>query len=106
MRRVMWSWGRYGVDFIKDNGRWRFWHFHIYTTFRTPFAKDWVANALGPRLVVFEEGEVPAHMVPPSRKITGNAPYHPGHSPRLLPKPPRPYRSFSEVASFTALLDE
>ncbi|MEU6261091.1 nuclear transport factor 2 family protein [Streptomyces sp. NPDC047043] len=98
---VFWSWGRYGVDFVKENGRWKFWHFHIYTTFRTPFATSWVDSALGPRMFDFAEGETPPGMTPPTRGTTDNTPYHPSRAPRLLPEPPRPYATFSETVSFT-----
>ncbi|WP_416978973.1 nuclear transport factor 2 family protein [Streptomyces sp. T028] len=97
---VFWSWGRYGVDFVKENGRWKFWHFHIYTTFRTPFATSWVDSALGPRMFDFAEGETPPGMTPPTRGVTDNAPYHPSRAPRLLPDPPRSYPTFSETVSF------
>lgn len=96
-----WSWGRYGVDLVKEDGTWKFWHFHIYTTFRTPFATSWVDNAVGPRAIAFEEGETPPGMPSPTRPVTQNAPYHPDRAPRLLPEPPSPYRSFDQVRSFT-----
>jgi hypothetical protein len=97
---VFWSWGRYGIDFLKVEGEWKFWRFHIYTTFRTPFSTNWVDNALGPRAFEFAEGETPRGMVPPTRPGTANAPYHPERAPRLLPEPPRPYTAFSDVGSF------
>ncbi|MFJ8111056.1 nuclear transport factor 2 family protein [Streptomyces sp. NPDC096132] len=88
---VFWSWGRYGVDFVKENGRWKFWHFYIYTTFRTPFGTSWVDSALGPRMFDLAEGETPPGMTPPTLGVTDNAPYHPSRAPRLLPDPPRRY---------------
>ncbi len=27
-------WDKYGVDLIKEDGVWKFWHFHIYRIFR------------------------------------------------------------------------
>jgi hypothetical protein len=97
---VFWSWGRYGVDFLKVGGEWKFWRFHIYTTFRTPFDTSWVDNASGPRVFEFAEGETPPGMVPPTRPGTANAPYHPERAPRLLPEIPWPYQAFSDVGSF------
>ena len=32
--QCFWEWGKYGVDFIKEDGVWKFWHFHIYRIFR------------------------------------------------------------------------
>lgn len=37
-----WVWSRYGVDFIKEDGVWKFWHFHNYELLRTPFDENWV----------------------------------------------------------------
>ena len=36
-----WMWGRYGVDFIKENGEWKIWHMHAHMSFRTPFDTPW-----------------------------------------------------------------
>lgn len=39
-----WEWGVYGIDFIKENGKWKFWHHHIYRLASTDWAegfKDW-----------------------------------------------------------------
>lgn len=96
-----WSWGRYGIDFVKIDGQWKFWHFHIYTTFRTPYSINWVDNSVGPRAIAFAEGETPPGMPAPTRPVTANAPYHPDRAPRLLPEPPRPFASFDHVRSFT-----
>ena len=38
-----WVWSRYGVDFIKENGQWKIWHFHNYNLCRTPFDENWVS---------------------------------------------------------------
>lgn len=97
-----WSWGRYGIDFVKEDGRWRFWHFHIYTTFRSPFAVDWVTSATAPRVFEFAEGDTPPGMMPPTRSVTGNAPYHPDRAPVLLPWLPEPFETFGETRSYTA----
>ncbi len=36
-----WSWGRYAVDFVREDGKWKIWHLHVLTTFRTPYDTDW-----------------------------------------------------------------
>jgi len=39
-----WEWGAYGIDFIKEDGKWKFWHHHIYRIASTDWAagfKDW-----------------------------------------------------------------
>jgi hypothetical protein len=38
--KAHWSWGQYAVDFRKEDGKWKIWHLHVRTTFRTPFGQD------------------------------------------------------------------
>jgi hypothetical protein len=97
---ALWSWGRYGIDFVKEDGEWKFWHFHIYTTFRTPYGVDWVSAAVDPAHRLFPEGEMPPGMPTPSRPVTFNQPYHPERAPVLQPTPPSPYPTFDEAQSY------
>lgn len=99
---ALWSWGRYGIDFVKEDGEWRFWHFHIYTTFRTPYGVDWVQAAVDPAHRMFPEGETPPGMPAPTRPVTFNQPYHPGRAPVLQPKPPDSYVTFDPALSYCA----
>lgn len=104
---AMWSWGRYAIDFVKEGGEWKFWHFHILTTFRTPFETSWVDNALNPAPgSVTPEGETPPGMPVPSRPVTVNLPYRPDRAPQLVPEPPAPFATFADVRSFTDPLDD
>jgi len=36
-----WCWGKFGADFIKEDGKWKIWHYHWYDTFMTPYDKCW-----------------------------------------------------------------
>ena len=40
--RCMWEWDRYGVDFVKEDGKWKFWHFNGMVQFASPYEKSWV----------------------------------------------------------------
>ena len=40
-----WTWVRYGVDFIKEDGEWKIWHLHAYPIFSTSFYKSWTDSA-------------------------------------------------------------
>jgi len=31
-----WMWEKYGVDFVRENGKWKVWHMKVYTDFSTP----------------------------------------------------------------------
>jgi hypothetical protein len=96
-----WSWGRYGVDFIKVDGEWKFWHFHIYTTFRTPYDQSWVYSARHRPPYFPDVGEVMDGMEKPPRPVTFNQPYHPDTAQIMQPVPPVPYRTFDETWSYT-----
>ena len=37
-----WAWCKYGVDFIKEDGEWKFWHVQVYGVFLCPYDKSWV----------------------------------------------------------------
>lgn len=37
-----WVWLKFGVHFIREKGRWKILHLHIYDIFRCPYGEDWV----------------------------------------------------------------
>jgi len=39
---AQWAWLKYGVDFVKEDGKWKIWHSHVYPIFMTPYEKSWV----------------------------------------------------------------
>lgn len=39
--KAAWDFKRYGVDFIKEDGKWKIWHFVAYTEFVTPPNVPW-----------------------------------------------------------------
>ncbi|MDB9822329.1 nuclear transport factor 2 family protein [Deltaproteobacteria bacterium] len=42
-----WAWCKYGVDFIKEDGEWKFWHVKVYGIFLCPYDKSWVDAPVG-----------------------------------------------------------
>ena len=40
-KEATWCWGRYGIDFIKEDGEWKIWHLKWYTGFRQDFYTSW-----------------------------------------------------------------
>jgi hypothetical protein len=92
-----WIWEKYAVDFVKEDGKWKYWHFSIYTDFNTPYEKSWVENYFEPR--------PPAEPVP--EELKANRPstfkyqeYSPYTQAKLAPRPPEPYRTFKETFSY------
>lgn len=39
--QAMWSWGKYGVDFIQEDGEWKIWRMKLYPLFLSPFETCW-----------------------------------------------------------------
>ena len=35
--RGHWCWCKYGCDFVKEDGEWRLWHYHVHRVFRSPY---------------------------------------------------------------------
>jgi hypothetical protein len=41
MMEDSWCWVKYGIDFVKEDGAWKIWHFHMYRIFTTPYVRPW-----------------------------------------------------------------
>jgi hypothetical protein len=41
----VWSWSKYGVDFVKEEGSWKIWHMQVYSIFSTPWGKSITQSA-------------------------------------------------------------
>jgi len=82
--RAVWIWVKYGCDMVKEDGHWKFWHFHVYITFRTPFDEGWADR---PIVGSFN----PTKEYKPDRPTTFYRPFHPDRINATGPKPPEPY---------------
>jgi hypothetical protein len=96
-----WCWNRYGVDFIKEDGEWRIWHLHIYTTLRTPYDTDWVESSINRPAHFPPEGDGMPGMHPPDEPITFNQPYRIDEARELQPFLPEPYETWSDTYGYT-----
>jgi len=36
----IWSYEKYAIDFVKEDGAWKIWHFHVYNDWEIPMGKD------------------------------------------------------------------
>ena len=92
--KAHWVWERYGVDFVKEDGKWKFWHFHVYTDFLTPYDKSWVENSIEPH----PAPELPPDFPKPNKtSTTPYQKYSPLFNPKFEPRPPVPYGTFDET---------
>jgi len=102
-----WFWEKYGVDFVKEDGKWKIWHIGMYYD---PTPPGW-GNRGGPggpppadegdeNLQTGEQQQT-MQMVPPTRAnpdpYTG---WTPTWVPRMQPALPEPYYTFSETFAY------
>jgi hypothetical protein len=94
-----WAWTKYGCDFVKEDGRWKMWHYHVYRIFLTPCDKSFTeeyemkmdASKEAPSLEKFTKPDAPpSYDNPYSRKYIAD----------LVPAPPDPYETFGETFSY------
>ncbi|HEY4973040.1 MAG TPA: nuclear transport factor 2 family protein [Steroidobacteraceae bacterium] len=93
-----WGWCKYGVDLLRTEDGWKIWHMHVYGILFSPFDKSWVEAPGFPSVPSATDvgGEWPA----PTRPQSDNWIYSGNDIPPLLPRPPVPYRTFSETFSY------
>jgi len=83
-----WAWGKYAVDFIKEDGKWKIWHMTGYVTFRTRFDRSWVETAEPDPLMPRDT------MYPPDRRDAVDTYYNPKAIRLMIPAPPDPYETW------------
>jgi SnoaL-like protein len=108
-RRVWahWVWCKYGIDFLKQDGVWRIWHFRCFEVARAPYHENWISFAardvesFDKDLMYFGEDGRPRFMPTPDAPATRLAQrYSPRESQALEPRPPAPYRTFAETFEY------
>ena len=95
--RCAWEYNKYGVDFIKENGQWKYWHLHIYDLVGPGWNEPWAAQ--------FKK-EKPSRPLPdelkPDRPPAADE--YPGYTPMgkssYTPLPPEPYETFDEKTAY------
>ncbi|WP_162937178.1 nuclear transport factor 2 family protein [Acinetobacter baylyi] len=113
---AMWTQEKYGMDLIKENGKWKIWHLRTYVDFYTPVGKNWlntednlvamdVLKLQGKKLeetkgatVNAEPGFVFKFEEPDEKKV-----FYEGYTKerivKLAPELPQPYCTWSDIAS-------
>ncbi|KAK7968684.1 hypothetical protein PG988_007757 [Apiospora saccharicola] len=49
-----WVWCQYALDFLKQDGEWKIWHFRCLEVSRAPFSENWITFA-GKNQIAFEK---------------------------------------------------
>ena len=99
---------KYGVDFLKQDGQWKIWHFHCFEVSRSPYGMDWITFASKSQnqsysndLMYFGNDGKPVFMPKPDAPVTIlNNPYRTDRSQTLDAVPPQPYKTFSETTPY------
>jgi hypothetical protein len=88
-----WAWCRYAVDFVREEGLWKFWHFNVVGIFITPYDKSWVE-------------EIPCPFPPLPKGQEADRPnaygweYSKKRETENRPAPPLPYEKFDESTAY------
>ena len=89
---------KYGVDFVKEDGIWKQWHYHVYRVFMTPWnippTDEWEKNVMEKQFGGFGAD------LHPDLPTTVDNPYSVDTKRELEPRPPEPYETFDETFSY------
>ncbi len=96
--RAHWEWDKYGVDFIKEDGKWKFWHFHIYRIFGIGWNENWadVYKTLKEQVVTMKYTEYNK----PDGPALDSYPYSIFTVQKYMPVPPEPYETWDDTFSY------
>jgi hypothetical protein len=102
-----WVWCKYGVDFLKQDGQWKIWHFRCFEVARAPYHENWIqfqsrdAESFDKDLMYFGDDGRPKFMPEPDAPASDLADrYKPNLRQRLQPRPPEPYATFSDTFEY------
>lgn len=103
----LWIWERYGVDFVKEDGKWAFLNIQVNTDFMNPMGKSLQKQGPG-AAAMGSEGSAPAPgpggdgIKIPGPDIAKNVyeEFGPTRVPTLTPRLPEPYRTLSETFQY------
>jgi len=102
----MWIWERYGVDFVREDGRWRFLNIQVNTDFMNEMGKPLALQGPDAAAMGTEGG---AQFGPDAVGIKFPGPdiakstyreFGPTRVPTITPRMPEPYRTLSETFQY------
>jgi len=93
--QAYWVWVKYGVDFVKEDGKWKIRHFKVYATFETPYDKGWVKWPHPSIMQPKASADTPKFKdYPPDKPTVYHRPYDPKAETGTEPLPPEPYETY------------
>jgi len=99
---------KYGIDFIKQDGEWKIWHFHCFEVARAPYSMGWIPFAAAAQddsfnfdLMYVGDDGAPVFMPETDEPATVlNNTYRTDTAQHLEARIPEPYNTFSETFSY------
>ena len=99
---------KYGVDFIKQDGAWKIWHFRCFETAREPYGMGWIPWAARAQdesfnqdlMYIGDDGRPVFMPRPDAPSLEPGNPYRTDRAQTLDARIPEPYRTFSETFSY------
>ncbi|KAH7016990.1 SnoaL-like domain-containing protein [Ilyonectria destructans] len=102
-----WVWCQYALDFLKQDGEWKIWHFRCLEVTRAPFSENWItfANknqiAFDKDLAYFGKNGKAVFMPTPDEAAKKIADVYGPNRARKLDVPlPSPYKTFADVEEY------
>lgn len=92
------AYGKYGIDFIKEDGKWKFWHLHFFPYIHAFWDENPHDEFERPDDEV--QGGAPDHLKP-DRPPTYTWRYSQTGKTENIPPPPEPYATWDERTSMT-----
>ena len=98
-----WIWGLYAIDFIKEDGEWKFWHFRIPHLLLCDYHHSWVEldrEVMG--------GDIENDGRPKADRPSTYDPvfYSREKQTNMFFAPPRPYKTEADLKDFWVRKDE
>jgi hypothetical protein len=94
-----WCWTKYGCDFVKEDGKWKLWHYHVYRVFMSPVNTSWVDE-----YEIKQEARLKLKNFKnpknPDKPPTYDNPYSSNYVEDNIPAPPDPYETWDEILSY------
>jgi hypothetical protein len=102
------AWTKYACDFVKEDGKWKILHYHVYRIFMSPSNRNFSEDYESKVMAKARGGGAPggggrggAQQASNLRQpTTYDNPYTTTWIPELVPAPPEPYKTFSETFSY------
>lgn len=91
--QAYWSCLKRGFDFVKEDGKWKIWHYHVYGVYYAPYEEGWIKGFQFPGLPYLDE-------YPADRPTETSGLYRPDEAVRYDPAPPEPYETWDDSTSY------